>query len=148
MFERGEVAAQHGGWGSPGGWRPAGSGGGYGDGGSAVPPGGGQNKPITGGKETMAIHALSIDPSTGLPIGEQPPAGTMAVVSLVFGVLLCLPFAGAAGLVTGLIAYLAARRNPAKVGGSTMALIGMALSALNLAGWSLGLLFWVLSLLV
>ncbi len=117
--------------------------GGYGAPPPAGPPGG---KPITGGKETMAIHAMSIDPSTGLPIGEQPPSSTMAVVSLVLGLLLCLPFAGVPGMITGLFAFMAARRNPTKVGGATMALIGLGLGALNLLGWGLGLVLWVLSM--
>jgi hypothetical protein len=96
----------------------------------------------------MALHAMSIDPSTGLPIGERPPASTMAVVSLVLGVLLCLPFAGVPGLITGLMAYLAARRNPTRVGGASMAMIGMGLGALNLLGWGMGTVFWILSMLL
>ena len=96
----------------------------------------------------MALHAMSIDPSTGLPIGEQPPASTMAVISLVFGLLLCLPFAGAPGLITGLVAFLSARKNPTRVGGSTMAVIGIGLSLLNLIGWGLGAVLWIFSLLV
>ena len=146
MFQAPEgVAAQGPGWGPYGGGAPPGNPGGYGA--PGAPPGGGDNKPITGGKETMAIHAMSIDPSTGLPIGERPPAPTMAVVSLVFGVLLCLPFAGAAALITGLLAFLAIRKNPTKIGGSTMALIGMGLGVVNLVGWGLGTALWILSLL-
>ncbi len=41
---------------------------------------------------------MTIDPKTGLPRGEKPPASTAAVVALVCGILLCLgPFTGVAG---------------------------------------------------
>ena len=52
----------------------------------AGPPG----KPITGSAATMAMHAMTIDPKTGLPRGEKAPASTAAVVALVCGILLCL----------------------------------------------------------
>src|SRR5688572_32349834 len=102
------LGAQGGGWGPPGGYPPgppggfppgAPPGGGYppGPGGFApappppgfTPPGAG-GKPITGSAQTMAMHAMTIDPNTGLPRGEKPPASTAAAVALVCGALLCL----------------------------------------------------------
>jgi hypothetical protein len=81
----------------------------------------------------MALHAMTIDPRTGLPRGEKPPASASAVVSLVCGVLLCLgPITGITAIVAGAIARRAVRDNPATVGGAGMALSGILLGALNL----------------
>jgi hypothetical protein len=81
----------------------------------------------------MALHALTIDPKTGLPHGEKPPASIAAVVSLVCGILLCLgPLTGIPAIVAGLVARQAARQNPASSGGAGMASAGIALGALNL----------------
>lgn len=151
---------QGGGWGPPGGgYPPGGYGppgappGGYGPPGAPPggygPPGGGGfapappggfappagGKPITGSKQTMAMHAMTIDPTTGMPRGEKPPASTAAVISLVCGVLLCLgPLTGIPAIVAGFIGRSAAKKDPANVGGSTMALIGIILGVLNLLG--------------
>jgi hypothetical protein len=95
-------------------------------------------KPITGSKETMAMHAMSIDPDTGLPRGESPPASTAAVASLVCGVLLCMPLAGLPAIVAGLIGYRAARANPSSVGGAGLAVAGMVLGLFNLVLSALG----------
>lgn len=76
---------------------------------------------------------MTIDPRTGLPRGEKPPASTSAVVSLVCGVLICLgPITGIAAIIAGAIARRAARDNPTTVGGTGMALAGMLLGAANL----------------
>ncbi len=81
----------------------------------------------------MALHAMTIDPRTGLPRGEKPPASTAAVVALVSGVLMCLgPFTGIAAIVAGVIARRAARDDPANVGGAGMAMAGLLLGVLNL----------------
>ena len=94
----------------------------------------------------MALHAMTIDPRTGLPRGEKPPASTAAVVSLVCGVLLCLgPMTGITAVIAGVIARRAVRDNPATVGGAGMALAGILLGALNLVLLPLGLLAWFLS---
>jgi len=96
----------------------------------------------------MALHAMTIDPKTGLPRGEKPPASTAAVVSLVCGVLLCLPVVtGVAAIVAGIIARGAARRNPASVGGSGMALAGILLGSANLLFSAVSLLYLVVSAL-
>ena len=108
----------------PGGQRPPG--------GASGPPGR-PAKPITGSPETMALHAMTIDPRTGLPRGEKPPASTAAVVALVCGVLLCLgPMTGITAIIAGVIARRAVRDNPATVGGAGMALAGILLGVLNL----------------
>lgn len=108
----------------PGGHRPPGSQGG---------PPGRPGKPITGSPETMALHAMTIDPRTGLPRGEKPPASTASVVALVCGVLLCLgPMTGITAIVAGIIARRAVRDNPTTVGGAGMALAGILLGVANL----------------
>lgn len=118
-----------GGYGPPGGGYPGG--GGYGYPGQQQPAA--SNKPITGSAETMALHAMTIDPKTGLPKGEKPPAGPAAVLSLVCGMLLCLgPFTGLTAIVAGLVARGQANRKPQAVGGRGMALAGILLGVLNL----------------
>jgi hypothetical protein len=135
------VIGQGGGWGPPpgppGGWNPQSP---YGyppappPGGS--PPGPDRPKPITGGKETLALHAMSIDPVTGLPRGEAPPASTASVVALVAGILLCLgPIAGAVALVAGILGRRAASADPAGVGGIKLANAGIVLGITNFVLW-------------
>jgi hypothetical protein len=81
----------------------------------------------------MAMHAMTIDPKTGLPRGEKPPASTVAVVSLVCGILLCLgPFTGIPAILAGLLAQDAVRKHPQTVGGTRMAQAGIILGAVNL----------------
>jgi hypothetical protein len=95
----------------------------------------------------MALHAMTIDPKTGLPRGEKLPASTAAVVSVVCGILLCLgPLSGVPAIVAGLLARKAAREKPESVGGGAMAAAGIALGILNLlltliAG--LALVYWL-----
>ncbi|MEP7052218.1 MAG: DUF4190 domain-containing protein [Pseudomonadota bacterium] len=153
-------SAQGGGYPPPGGYRPPGPGGygpppgpgGYGPPGSGGcgPPAAGGNgppnppaKPITGSPETLAMHAMTIDPRTGLPRGEKPPASLAAVVALVCGILICLgPFTGIPAIIAGLLARKAAREQPHAVGGGGMAAAGIALGSVNLV-LSLVLLIWV-----
>jgi len=78
------------------------------------------------------MHALTIDPRTGLPRGERPPASTASVVALVCGILLCLPLAGAPAVIFGLIGRRRAREQPHLVGGARMSLAGLLLGSLNL----------------
>jgi hypothetical protein len=93
----------------------------------------------------MALHAMTIDPKTGLPKGEKPPASPAAVLALVCGILLCLgPLTGLTAIVAGLVARGQAQRRPAQVGGGGMATIGILLGVLNLF-LSLGLLVYYLS---
>ncbi len=118
--------------GAPPGYPPAGAappgGGGFAP---APPPGGG--RPVTGSPQTMAMYATTIDPQTGLPRGEKPPASTAAVVALICGFLLCLgPLTGIAAIIAGVIGRKAARENPTTVGGEGMALAGIILGAVNL----------------
>lgn len=82
------------------------------------------------------MHALTIDPRTGLPRGEKPPASTASVVALVCGILLCLgPLTGISAIVAGIVARKEARARPRDVGGGGIALAGMLLGALNLLLW-------------
>ena len=135
------VVGQGGGWGPPpgppGGWGPQ-SPGGYPPAGAPPPPGwsppgAARPKPITGSKETLAIHAMSIDPMTGLPRGEAPPASTASVVALVAGFLLCLgPIAGAVAVVAGIVGRRAVSADPVRVGGGGLATAGIVLGIVNL----------------
>ena len=93
----------------------------------------------------MALHAMTIDPKTGLPKGEKPPASPAAVLALVCGILLCLgPLTGPAAIIAGLVARGQAQRKPHAVGGRGMATIGIVLGLLNLLLWT-GLLVYYLS---
>jgi hypothetical protein len=96
----------------------------------AQPP----RKPITGSAETMALHAMSIDPKTGLPRGEKPPASTAAVIALVCGILICLgPLTGFTAIIAGFVGRSRARARPDAVGGVGMATAGIVLGFVNLA---------------
>jgi hypothetical protein len=129
-----------GGYGPPGGGYPGGGGYGY----PGQPPPASPHKPITGSAETMALHAMTIDPKTGLPKGEKPPAGPAAVLSLVCGMLLCLgPFTGLTAIVAGLVARGQAQRKPQAVGGRGMALAGILLGLLNLFLSAGALVYWL-----
>ena len=104
-------------------------------------------KPITGSPHSIAMHAITIDPRTGLPRGEKPPASTAAVVALVCGILLCLgPFTGIPAIVAGAIGRRAAAEQPESVGGANMALAGILLGVLNLLLSALGLVIAIVSL--
>lgn len=90
----------------------------------------------------MALHAMTIDPKTGLPKGEKPPASPAAVLALVCGILLCLgPLTGITAIVAGFIARGQAQRKPTQVGGRGMAAFGIALGILNLLLSALGVLY-------
>lgn len=118
----------------------------WGPGQAGAPPG--RVKPITGSPETMALHAMSIDPKTGLPRGEKPPASTAAVLSLVCGILLCLgPITGLTAVIAGAVARRDAKRRPHQVGGAGMAAAGIALGALNLVLSAIGLAYFAVTLL-
>jgi hypothetical protein len=101
--------------------------------GSAQQQPGQPNKPITGSAQTMAMHAMTIDPKTGLPKGEKPPASPAAVLSLVCGILLCLgPLTGLTAIIAGVVARSQVSAKPNAVGGGGMALAGILLGVLNL----------------
>jgi hypothetical protein len=92
----------------------------------------------------MAMHAMTIDPKTGLPKGEKPPATPAAVLSLVCGMLLCLgPVTGLAAIVSGLVARAQVQRRPTAIGGGTMATVGIVLGVLNLLLSTLGLFYYL-----
>lgn len=96
----------------------------------------------------MALHAMTIDPRTGLPRGEKPPASTAAVIALVCGILVCLgPLTGFPAIVAGSIARRAARERPNQLGGAGIAAAGIALGILNLLLSTVGAIYLVLALL-
>ena len=79
------------------------------------------------------MHALALDPRTGLPRGEKPPASTASVIALACGILLCLgPVTGLSAIIAGAVGRREARIRPREVGGSGIALAGILLGALNL----------------
>lgn len=90
------------------------------------------------------MHAMTIDPKTGLPKGEKPPATPAAVLSLVCGILLCLgPVTGLTAIVAGLVARAQVQRRPAVTGGANMAAIGIALGALNLVIFAFAVFYYL-----
>lgn len=90
------------------------------------------------------MHAMTIDPKTGLPRGEKPPASPAAVLSLVCGILLCLgPLTGPMAIIAGLVARAQAQRKPALVGGRGMAGFGIALGIVNVLLWTGILIYWL-----
>ena len=92
----------------------------------------------------MALHAMTIDPKTGLPKGEKPPASPAAVLALVCGILLCLgPLTGPTAIIAGLVARAQAQRKPNAVGGRGMATIGITLGILNLVLWTFLLVYYL-----
>jgi hypothetical protein len=90
------------------------------------------------------MHQMSIDPTTGLPRGEKPPASNAAVISLVCGFLMCLgPLTGIPAIIAGIMARRAIKADPANVGGGGMAIAGIVLGILNLLGWMVWFFFSV-----
>lgn len=90
-------------------------------------------KPITGGPATIAFHTASLDPLTGLPRGESPPASPAALLSLICGFLMCLgPITGLTAIAAGFWGLRVAAQSPESVGGRTMARVGIGLGVINL----------------
>jgi hypothetical protein len=79
------------------------------------------------------------------PPGPPGPAGypvqtsvhVLAVISLVAGIVLCIPGSGLAAIICGFIARSAIAREPGRYGGSGMALAGIILGFVHIAGWLL-----------
>jgi hypothetical protein len=91
------------------------------------------------------MHQMTIDPNTGLPRGEKPPASTASVVALVAGLLLCLgPLTGIPAIIAGFLGLSAVKKDPNGTGGKGMAIAGIVLGALNLIGFVAWLLFSVI----
>jgi hypothetical protein len=94
------------------------------------------------------MHQMSIDPTTGLPRGEKPPASNASVIALVCGILLCLgPLTGIPAIIAGIMGRRAMKADPANVGGGGMAIAGIVLGILNLLGSTVSFFFWVLALI-
>lgn len=91
----------------------------------------------------MALHAMTIDPKTGLPKGEKPPASPAAVMSLICGVLMCLPITGPAAIIAGIVARGQAQRKPHQVGGQGMAAIGIGLGVFNILLWTFAVIYYL-----
>lgn len=90
------------------------------------------------------MHAMTIDPKTGLPKGEKPPASPAAVLSLVCGILLCLgPLTGLTAIIAGVVARGQVSRRPTVVGGGGMAAAGIGLGVFNLFLSAIGVIYLI-----
>lgn len=95
------------------------------------------------------MHQMTLDPKTGLPKGEKPPASTASVVALVCGLLLCLgPLTGISAIIAGVLGMKAAKAAPEEVGGYNMAIAGLVLGVLNLLLSVVGGILMMLGILV
>jgi hypothetical protein len=72
----------------------------------------------------------------GYPMGP-PSTHPLAIVSLIAGILVCMPGAGIAAVVCGFIGRSAIAKEPARYTGGGMAMAGIVLGFLHLAGWVL-----------
>ncbi len=82
-----------------------------------------------------APPAQAANPAAAAPLamaGATPPNNTLAIVSLVSGVLCCVPFASIVAIVTGVMA-----KNQIKQSGGTQGGDGLATAGLILGGLSL-----------
>jgi hypothetical protein len=72
----------------------------------------------------------------GYPMG---PATThpLAIVSLVAGLVVCFPGAGLAAIICGFVGRSAIAKNPERYTGGGMALAGIILGFVHIAGWVL-----------
>jgi hypothetical protein len=66
-----------------------------------------------------------------------PTTHPLAIVSLVGGLLLCVPIAGLAAVICGFIGRSQIAQNPQRYTGSGMALAGIILGFVQFAGWIL-----------
>lgn len=80
------------------------------------------------------------NPSPSMPVVNN----TLAIVSLVLGILCCIPFGGIGAIVTGVIARNQIATSGGQQKGSELAMVGIILGALSMAlaviGFVLGLI--------
>jgi hypothetical protein len=72
-----------------------------------------------------------------------PSTHPLAIVSLIAGLLLCVPIAGLAAVICGFIGRSQIAQNPQRYTGSGMALAGIILGFVQFAGWILYVLLVV-----
>ena len=65
-----------------------------------------------------------------------------AIISLIAGIVFCVPGAFLAALICGFIARAAINREPQRYGGAGMALAGIILGFVHVAGWILYAILW------
>ena len=92
------------------------------------PPGGGYGVPPPG-------FGMPPGPA-GYPMGP-PTANPLAVVSLVLGLVFCIPGSGIGAIICGFIARSAIAREPMRYTGAGMALAGIILGFGHLLLWIL-----------
>jgi hypothetical protein len=72
-----------------------------------------------------------------------PSTHPLAIVSLIAGLFLCMPLAGLAAIICGFIGRSQIAQNPARYTGAGMALAGIILGFVQIAGWVLYILLVV-----
>jgi hypothetical protein len=72
-----------------------------------------------------------------------PTTHPLAIVSLVGGLLMCVPIAGLAAVICGFIGRSQIAQNPQRYTGSGMALAGIILGFVQFVGWILYVLLVV-----
>ena len=82
------------------------------------------------------MHQMTIDPATGLPQGDSPPASTRCggFVSVRPSSVSRSRLRGSLPSLPGFIGLKAVKQDPARVGGKGMAIAGLVLGVVNLLG--------------
>lgn len=107
--------------------------------GTGSAPSGGQSSGQTGGGQTgggwvgggapqsQPISTFA-NPSSSMPVVNN----TLAIVSLVLGILCCIPFAGIGAIITGVIARNQIAASGGQQKGAELAMVGIVLGALGM----------------
>src|SRR6185295_12076795 len=82
---------------------------------------------------TRNPYAHPIEDEPGEPVRAR--VSDLAVSSLVFGILCCIPGSGLIGVILGGSGLLAIGRSDGRLSGRTLAFIGLLLGVLGSAGW-------------
>lgn len=103
--------------------------------GTGSAPSGGPSSGQTGGgwvgggaPQSQPISTFA-NPSSSMPVVNN----TLAIVSLVLGILCCVPFAGIGAIVTGVIARNQIAASGGQQKGAELAMVGIVLGALGIA---------------
>ena len=87
--------------------------------------------------------------ATASTVAPAPPTHQLAIWSLVLGIVsfvMCGPLTAIPGLILGVVARRQIRESSGAFGGEALALVGIILSAVNLAVSIIGLAVWLLLL--
>jgi|CXWL01.1.fsa_nt_gi hypothetical protein len=89
--------------------------------------------------DQSAIPQSVRDVHSAGPTGPQR-ISALAVVSMVCGILCCLPFVGTVGVILGGLAILLIAKSGGRLGGRTLAVVGIVLGIIGTAGWGSAIL--------